>query len=396
MRVLLIDTASVMGGAQWSLLELAARFAGHDIQLDVAVPAGPLADKLSAAGLRVHLVPPFRPRRQAASTATFSRLAAAVKFWWRLLRIARATRAEVLYANSLPAALAASWLPLRRPLIWHVRDLRLPIRAAQWIARQSQNVIAASHAIDEMLCEMLPRDTRGRIKLVVNGIDTARFAPADRAAARQALGLPADVPVVGMLAHLVPWKRHDVFLQVAERVRAKRPDTRFIVAGQDLFGEHASWITRLHAQAQRAKLEPALLWLDDLAEPARMLAALDALVHPPTDEPFGRILCEAMAMGVPVVAIDKAGPASTVADGETGLLAVQRDPDQLAAKVLELLADPARATRMGVAGRQRVQALFNADRTAAEAAVVCRNALAEYRADHAREPRPSRAQLFLG
>jgi glycosyltransferase involved in cell wall biosynthesis len=88
-----------------------------------------------------------------------------------------------------------------------------------------------------------------------------------------------------------------------------------------------------------------------------------------------------MAMQVPVVAMDKAGPSSIVADCETGLLAVRPDADDLATKALELLADPDRARRMGVAGRKRVLQQFNADRTAAEAAAVCREALAEYRAE---------------
>jgi glycosyltransferase involved in cell wall biosynthesis len=395
MRVLLIDTTSAMGGAQWSLLELATRFARHDIQVEAAVPAGPLADKLCAAGIRVHQTPLFRPRRQAALLATIRRLTAMAKFWWRLLGIARASQAEVLYANSLAAALIASFLPLRRPLVWHVRDLRLPVEAAQRVARHAQRIVAASQAIDELLCELLPRDTLGRIKLVVNGIDVARFAPADRGAARRALGLPEGVPVVGMLAHMVPWKRHDLFLKMAARIKASRPDVRFIMAGQDLFGEHASWVARLHQQAREMKLESAMLWLDQAGDTAPVIAAMDVLVHPPSDEPFGRVLCEAMAMQVPVVAVDKAGPAGIVADGETGLLALRREPDELAARVLELLADPARAERMGAAGRGRVVARFNVDRTVAEAATVCRNALTEYQADHARASRRPRKPLFL-
>jgi len=382
-RVLLIDTTSAMGGAQWSLLEMAARFPRQGIGAEAAVPEGPLADKLRAAGMRVHPTPTLRLRRSASVRDLIGRLAAMIAFWRRLAGIVRASRAEVLYANSLAAALVASHIPWRRPLVWHVRDLRLPVREAHRVARRARRIVAASNAIDELLCELLPSESLSRIKLVVNGIDTARFAPADRAAARQALGLPAGVPVVGMLAHLVPWKRHDVFLEVAARVKARHPDARFILAGQDLFGEHAVWIARLRAQAKKAGLDSSLLWLDRVEDTAPVLAALDILVHPPGDEPFGRGICEAMAMQVPVVAVDKAGPAGTVADGETGLLAVQREPGQLADRVLELLADPARAKRMGAAGRRRVLARFNADRTAAEAAAVCRDALAEYLSERA-------------
>lgn len=396
MHVLLIDTASVMGGAQWSLLDLAIRFARHDIQVEAAVPVGPLAEKLSAAGIRVHLTKTFRPQRQISPAARVKKFASMVAYWWRLWGIIRASKAEVLYANSLAAALIASFLPLRRPLIWHVRDLRLPVEATQRVAVQTQRIIAASQAIDEMLCEVLPRVALSRVRMVVNGIDTVRFTPADRQAARLALGLPNGVPVIGMLAHKAPWKRHDVFLKVAERIKARRPDTCFIVAGQDLFGEHASWVAQLHTQAQQLKLGAAVLWLDQVDDVRSVIAALDVLVHTPADEPFGRALCEAMAMQVPVVAVDKAGPASIVIDGETGLLASQCNSEELASMVLSLIEDPERCVRMGMAGRKRVLAEFNIDRTVAEVAVVCREALAEYRTDHMREPRKARRRMYLG
>ena len=383
MRILFIDTVSRMGGAQWSLLELAVRFSGQGMEPCAAVPEGPLAEKLRAAGIRVYTLPLFRPRRTAALTVRVRGIVALFVCAWRLLGIVRAAKVDLLYANSLAAATLVSLLPFRKPLVWHVRDLNLAPRMAHRAARRAQRIIAASQAIDEHLCELLPRDTLGRIKLVMNGIDTARFAPADRTAARQALGLPVDAPVIGMLAHMVPWKRHDQFLRVAAQVKARHPSARFVLAGQDLFGEHAAWIARLRAQAQKANLESSLLWIDCAEDTAPVIAALDVLVHPPVDEPFGRVLCEAMAMQVPVVAMDKAGPSGIVADGETGLLALPREPNQLAEKTLDLLADPLLARRMGAAGRKRVLAHFNADRTASQAAAVCREALAAYRSERA-------------
>lgn len=384
MRVLLIDTVSGMGGAQWSLLELATRFVRQGIKTCAAVPEGPLADRLRAAGVEIYITPVFRPHRKALILGVSRSSYASLRLGWRLWRIARACKAEVLYANSLSGAYVASYLPLSRPLIWHVRDLRFPRNPVLRVTNRARRMIAASQAIDELLCDQLPRECLSRIRLVVNGVDTKRFVPADRTAARQALGLPAGVPVVGMLAHLVPWKRHDVFLQVAERVKARYPEARFILAGEDLFREHAAWVSRLRAQAQKAKLESSLLWLDRVEDSSRVIAALDVLVHPPADEPFGRVLCEAMAMEVPVVAVDKAGPAGIVADCETGLLAARPAPEELAAKALELLGDPARAVRMGTSGRRRVLAQFDADRTATEAAAVCRDALDEHHAEHPR------------
>ena len=84
---------------------------------------------------------------------------------------------------------------------------------------------------------------------------------------------------------------------------------------------------------------------------------LDVLVAPSRQEPFGTVLAEAMAAGTPVVATRVGGLAEVVADGVTGRLVDARRPDELAAAVLEVLAD---RERMGAAAREHAQQ-FGAD-----------------------------------
>jgi len=90
------------------------------------------------------------------------------------------------------------------------------------------------------------------------------------------------------------------------------------------------------------------------------LDAMDIVVHASVvAEPFGRVMIEAMALGCPVIAPREGGPLFIVRDGETGMLVPPRDPDALAEALLALLAEPARRTAMGRAGRARVDAVFD-------------------------------------
>ena len=103
-----------------------------------------------------------------------------------------------------------------------------------------------------------------------------------------------------------------------------------------------------------------------------MMAAADIFAMPSLGEPFGLVFLEAMAMQLPVVALDSGGAPEVVDDGVTGLLVEPGDTDGLTRRLLALLEDPERRQQMGAAGRQRVEALFTTPRMAADTATVYR------------------------
>ena len=104
---------------------------------------------------------------------------------------------------------------------------------------------------------------------------------------------------------------------------------------------------------------------------APVMASLDILAQPSTRETFGRTLIEAMASRKPVIASRVGGMPEVVADQETGLLVPREDPQSLAAAIIALLEDPARARQMGEAGRRRVEHLFSLERRTTAVASIC-------------------------
>jgi glycosyltransferase involved in cell wall biosynthesis len=369
MRVLWIDLVSELGGAQYSLLEVCGGLSAHGVDVAAAVPRGPLSDALSAKGIPVYPVTPLR-----ASKTPWGLLAAAVKLLRATGAVNQAIRAfnpRVIHANSLPAFFAAT--PAAIPAVWHVRDLRLPLLPACAAANRAARIIAASDAVADYLADTLPPRRLGHVRIIRNGIDPARFADGDRAAARRRFGLPADAPLVGMAAHLVPWKRHDAFIDAAAVIRARRPDAHFAAVGRDLFREHARWLARLKKRVEEARLGEAFHWVTDCADAAHILPAFDLLLHPAPDEPFGRVICEAMASAVPVIAAKSGGPADIIEPDVSGILVRDGDPRRMADAALALLSDPSRAAALAAAGRIRVLERFTAAR-------VCAHLADEYRA----------------
>ncbi len=371
MRVLWVDLISELGGAQYSLLEVCGGLAACGVEVVAAVPQGPLFDRLSAKGIPVFPVSPVRASRRG--WGLFSTAAKLMRAPSTVCQIIRAVKPDIVHANSLPAFLASRKTFSHIPLVWHVRDLRLPVVIARDAAKKASRIIAASEAIDEYLVEILSPRILGRIRVVRNGIDPACAAAVSRAAARQRFGLPAEAPVVGMVAHLIPWKRHDAFIMAAAEIRRRRPDVHFALVGRNLFNEHARWASQLEKMVDQAGLADAFHWFTACDDAAQILPAFDVLLHPALGEPFGRVLCEAMAASVPVIAAESGGPCTIIEQGVSGILVGGGEPFRMAEEALGLLAEPARAAALAAAGRTRVLSQFTV-------AKVCEHLAKEYRA----------------
>ena len=371
MRVLWVDLISELGGAQYSLLEVCGGLAACGVEVVAAVPQGPLFERLSAKGIPIFPVSPVRASRRG--WGLFSTAAKLMRAPSTVCQIIRAVKPDIIHANSLPAFLASRKTFSHIPLVWHVRDLRLPVVIARDAAKKASRIIAASEAIDEYLVEILSPSILGRIRVVRNGIDPASAASVSRAAARQRFGLPAEAPVVGMVAHLIPWKRHDAFVMAAAEIRRQRPDVHFALVGRNLFNEHARWAGQLEKMVDQAGLADVFHWITASDDAAQILPAFDVLLHPALGEPFGRVLCEAMAASVPVIAAESGGPCTIIEQGVSGILVRGGEPISMAEETLGLLADPARAAALAAAGRTRVLSQFTV-------AKVCEQLAKEYRA----------------
>ncbi|MCL1921047.1 MAG: glycosyltransferase family 4 protein [Kiritimatiellaeota bacterium] len=374
MKTLFVETVSEMGGAQQSLLELCTTLPSFNVEAAAAVPLGPLHDALRAAGVRVYATPHIRARRRGLGLfATLFKLSAAP---WPIAKAIRDFAPHIVHANTTAATLAIRRVPRNTLLFSHIRDLRVPRLALQSVFKRSTRVIAISTALDNYLSTVVPQSELGRIRTIRNGIDTTRFTPGDKPAARQRFALPPDAPLIGMVAHISPWKAHDTFIAAAAKIRAARPDAHFVIAGRDLFGDQADWLRGLRAQAADAGLRTALHWVSDLDRTEALLPALDALVHPARREPFGRSVCEAMAARVPVVAAHSGGILDIITHGVNGIFVPEDDPGAIAQSVARLLDDPAYAAKLAEAGRQHILQHFTKERLAQQLAHEYAHAIA--------------------
>lgn len=351
--ILYLNAVGEISGAERSLLAMLAALDRDRFTPVVAAPEGALLQAVAALGVRTEPVA-LPPLRRAASIEAMWRTFASLQSGWsRINALIKRVKPDIIHANTTPAML---FLVRVRgiPAVWHVRDL-VPLGiVGPLLYRRAARVAVISPAVREEVRQY--GGGQDKSVLVQPAVDTAHFHPReDKAALRAALGLPVDPPLLGMVAQFVPWKRHHLFLDAL----AKLPDRPWhaVLAGADLHHDE-TYSTMLKQRLTAPAFAGRVSWLPWQEDAAPLLAALDVCVLTSEREPFGRVLVEAMACSVPVVAIDDAGPRDIVTPEETGLLC---PPDDLAiaAAISRLLDDVTLRERMGRAARIRVEERFS-------------------------------------
>lgn len=286
----------------------------------------------------------YSPAALRAPPGALTRLASVPGYLFRFHRWLRQQSPAVVHANTLitiPEALMARATGI--PVMLYVHELLeagLRARVAAALIRSSGATVITNSAAS--LSALLRRGVSARM---------AHYGVNVPAKSHRHRRDPHKL-VVGTLGTISHRKGTDVFLAAAERVRHRLPGIQFRMIGPCPDGPEREWAQRAIDRARKS----GIAW-GTTSDPLAELAEWDLLVLPTRREPFGLVLIEAMAIGVPVVATRIDGPQEIVASG-TGLLVELDDPGSLAEKILELACDPDRREAMGAAGRARVEQRF--------------------------------------
>jgi glycosyltransferase involved in cell wall biosynthesis len=191
---------------------------------------------------------------------------------------------------------------------------------------------------------------------VPSGVPTTelRAAAPGRSEARARLGLDPDAFVVLGLGRLVLIKGFDLLVRSLPSLIAQIPSTRVLLVGDGV--ERAS----LEAIATSLGVTERLCMIHGASDVTSYMAAADVVAAPSRNEGMGRVIVEAMALGLPVVATAVGGIPAVITDGECGRLVEPEDPDVLAAALIELGRDAAMRRKLGEAAVTRAEAFSTA------------------------------------
>jgi len=345
LRVLHVAKVAGISGTENHLLLLlpALRERGHDVRLVMLHEGEPgaaeLADRLEAGGVpveRLRMRAPLDPH-----------------VFGRLVRAIRRDRPDVLHTHLVHAdfhGLPAGRLA-RVPLLVSTkhgfnpfRDRRSFAASDRAVARFADVHVVISAGLARYLAANEGFD-EAEFEVVHYGLEAGPEPPA-----------PPGEPRLALVGRLIPIKGHEVLLEALARVRNELPGVTLELAGEGPLEPD------LRATVARLGLGETVAFLGRVAPPAPVYERAEIVVVPSFGEGFGMVALEAMERGRAVIASDAGGLPEIVEAGETGLIVPPADASALAAAIVELAGDAARAAALGAAGRERALAEFSQDR----------------------------------
>jgi len=207
------------------------------------------------------------------------------------------------------------------------------------------------------------------IRLIPRSVDLERFAfRGPRARKNKEF-------VIGVIGRITPIKGQIYFLKAMARILRSAPYVRGWIVGSVSQGKD-NYMEELEVWTRRLGLSEAVSFLGNRRDIPEVLKGLDALVMPSiAEESFGRVVVEAQAVGVPVIASRVGGVVEIIEDGRDGLLVFPKDDEAISQAALRLIGEPALAGRLIEAGRRKVEEKYSLEKMASDTLAVYEEAV---------------------
>lgn len=374
--VVYLDHTAKWSGGEIALLRTLEALDRRRVQPIVLLgEEGPFAEKVRALKIETEVLPLDGRAREVrkdslGAGALLRHAGSAVAFLGyagKVAAFARQKGASVLHCNSLKSDIygAIAGRQAGVPVVWHVRDhidpTYLPgaaVKGFRALAKRLPSYVITNS--DSTTAKLFPTGAgKQRCRVAYDGLaDWELTSPEPVVTGKW----KNDPPRIGIIGRIVEWKGQHIFLEAARKLTEAGHNATFVVIGGPLFGEQDFERT---LKEQAAPLGDRVEFLGFRRDVPELLRSLDIMVHASTTpEPFGQVVIEGMAEGLPVIGSNGGGVREIITDGVNGLLTPMGDADALAEAIRNLLQNPIQAQTMGIVGWKHIRKNFTAERNA--------------------------------
>jgi glycosyltransferase involved in cell wall biosynthesis len=354
-RLLLICEFPTIYGAEQSMLATldGVRAAGYDVRV-ACPPTGLLAETLRRRNI---CVTPFSVRDSSGRRIPLDQLRQTLSM------VIRCQQPHLVHANSLSMSRLAGPVTedVRLPSVGHLRDIVGLSRAAISDVNRIDRLLAVSHATRRF--HVKAGVDASKTHVLYNGVCLNEFRPRPATGwLHEELKLPRKIRLLTSIGQIGIRKGLDVLLRAAKVVVPKHNDVAFLIVGQrqSTKVEAIDFERQLASAAAADPLAGHVFMLGRRNDVASILNESTLLVHAARQEPFGRVLLEAVASGVAVVATDVGGTRElfgiehdvSASRSRGGIIVPPDDASALAETLLKILDSSDDAATLGAAGRR--------------------------------------------
>jgi glycosyltransferase involved in cell wall biosynthesis len=331
----------MLGGGEHSYFDLICNLANNWHVISALPENGELLKKLKKKEIYTCIIsmPPIRPW-------LLTDIIICLKNYQQ---ICKAYNPHLIYANGSRAAVYAGIIGklLNIPVIWHCRIANPDILLDYLLTKLCAKIIVNSNAT----ARRFKSKSSQKFKVIYNGIDIAWFREINK---NKNTFVDSEWKVILMVARISKWKRHDLALYCFERIAHLDEKVHIFFVGNKDRNE-PDWWKYLQKMTSLSRYSDRIHWIGHVEDVRLWYRDADLLLLPSKNEPFGRVLVEAMACGVPIVATMGGGVPEIIRHGKDGYLVQQGKKKELAEAVEKLLKNNDIRLRMGRSGKERAE-----------------------------------------
>ena len=354
-KVLYISPFSHIGGGEISILTVIANLKKDMFRpVLVCYEDGPFVEKA---------------RRSGIETIVFRRAGLISEFFiiWKLVRYIKENKICLVHVNSLDIRAGIAAFLAGIPFIGHLRVIFPLTWHDRLFVRLSKATIAVSKAVVDEFCKY-SEVYRNRFIIIPNVADIPQEVKV--APLRSEFNIPENTILVGMAGRMDPFKGHTVFIDAAALIKKGAPQTMFFIIGgaSPEKGDEVEYLEMLKKKIRELGLTDSFIFTGFRDDILNAIAALDVIVVPSIvigkgtcvkTEGFGRVVIEAMALGVSVVVSDAGGLKEIIEDNVSGVIVPTGNSTALAEAVIGLLRDGKKADTIRSVAKRKFEALYS-------------------------------------
>lgn len=347
MLIAISNHGHFLGGGEHSFLDLLSHLPSHWQVIAIVPYEGELATRLKQRGVATRALP-LPSIRPWTMLQVFSALNAH-------LRLCRQLRPTLVYVNGSRAAFYGAIVGrlVRIPVIWHCRIAHPDPYLDPLMTRLSTRIVTNSKATASRFSPQF----QSKIKVVYNGVDLAWLQDSN---VKGHNFIESGHKIILTVARATKMKRHDLVLSAFEMVAKHDSEVSLVCIGTKDEWE-PDWWDRLQEATRQSPFSNRIHWIGNVEDvrPWYRRAYISVLVS--ENESFGRVIVEAMACGVPVVAARSGGMPEIIRHEKDGLLVPPGDVEKLQTALTSLLGDQMLKDRYAESALKRAEN-FSLDR----------------------------------
>lgn len=364
-KILFINHTAQMGGAEYSLLDIAKNFKECEVLL---LSTGLFAQLLHKHKIKTRIIP-VSDQMIKISQKNKSWLSFAIVLPELIKTILKITRLEksydLIYANSQKSFLIsciAAYI-VRKPIIWHLRDILTREHFSRqniYLVTRFANLFATIIIANSQATAQAYISSGGRkdlITVVHNGIDPSQFQQinSDEIKKLRAKFTKPDEKLIGSFGRITRWKGHHILIQALVDLPE---NVHVLIMGGHLFSnsDYLNYLKRLTRSLKLAKRVHLRDFHQNIAPYLQICDIITSTSVAP--EPFGRVIVEAMISHKPVIASYTGGAPEIIKNNRDGLLIQPGDPKLLAESILKILDNNVFAQKISLNGYNRAKKDF--------------------------------------